>query len=179
MQVSCHFLWIPWLYAITWQPNNGSEQSSSHSGLAWTLEIPRHPVLPQFHKFLLFFIYRYSRITLLSRYGFLREMWVKSRKQVIRDISENRIGYSEHERMAPKAYASKWEGPEGAACGLSFGVLGWSCDQVECIFLLSWRCFRVHRGDFQVITSESVDEPKRDNFWGITGKFGCWANAEL
>ena len=33
--------------------------------------------------------------------------------------------------------------------------------------------FRVHRGDFHVITGESVDEPKRDNFWGVTGEFGC------
>ena len=46
----------------------------------------------------------------------------KSKKLVVRDVSENRISDSECE-MAPKAYSSKWEGPEGATCGSSFGLL--------------------------------------------------------
>ena len=48
----------------------------------------------------------------------------KSRKWVVRDDSENWTRYSKQERMALKAYVPKQEGPKGAACGLSFGLLG-------------------------------------------------------
>ena len=52
MQVPCHFLWIPWLYAIAQWPNNGSEQSTNHSWLAQTLESLRYPVFRWFCEFL-------------------------------------------------------------------------------------------------------------------------------
>ena len=60
----------------------------------------------------------------LSRHRSLWEMWIESRKQVVRDDSKNWTRYSECERMALKAYALKWEGPKGATCGSSFGLLG-------------------------------------------------------
>ena len=41
---------------------------------------------------------------------------------------------------------------------------------MECMLLLPWRCFGVHRDDFQVVTGKLVDEPMRDNFWGVTGE---------
>ena len=31
-------------------------------------------------------------------------------------------------------------------------------------------CFRVHRDDFLVVTSESGDELMRVDFWGVTGE---------
>ena len=41
---------------------------------------------------------------------------------------------------------------------------------MECMLLVSWRHFRVHRDDFWVVTGKSDDESMRVDFQGITGK---------
>ena len=38
------------------------------------------------------------------------------------------------------------------------------------MLLALWRCFRVHRDDFWVVTGKSDNESIRDNFRGITSK---------
>ena len=41
---------------------------------------------------------------------------------------------------------------------------------MECMLLMLWRRFGVHKDDFQVITSESDNKLMRVDFWGVTGE---------
>ena len=41
---------------------------------------------------------------------------------------------------------------------------------MECMLLALWRCFRVHRDDFQVVTGELDEELMRDDFRGVTSE---------
>jgi len=48
MWVPCHFLWIPWIYTVTWRPHHGPVQSPDHSRLAHTTKSQGYSIFPRF-----------------------------------------------------------------------------------------------------------------------------------
>jgi len=62
MQVPHHFLWIPWIYAVTWRPHHGPIQSSNHPRLATPQKVKDIQSFLGFCQFYCHFIYGYSKI---------------------------------------------------------------------------------------------------------------------